>query len=53
MNKVRILGFILLLVAVVAQFSLEHEAVDFLTGLFSGAGIPLIIIGRFNSMKKK
>jgi|AntRauTorckE6833_2_1112554.scaffolds.fasta_scaffold37079_3 membrane-bound ClpP family serine protease len=53
MNKVRILGLILLLVAVVIQFYLEHEAADFLTGLFAGAGIPLMIIGRFNSMKKK
>lgn len=52
MNKIRILGLILLIIGIILQYSLENDGTDFLTGLFVGGGIGLLLTGRFKSKEK-
>ncbi|WAC01475.1 hypothetical protein N7U66_15885 [Lacinutrix neustonica] len=46
MNKIRIIGLLILAVGVVFHLTLKTEATDFFTGLSIGVGIGLLITGR-------
>ena len=52
MNRIRIIGLIMLIVGIVLQFSFENDGTDFLTGLLVGGGIALLITGQIKSKKK-
>ncbi|MBW8244479.1 hypothetical protein K1F50_16850 [Muricauda oceani] len=53
MNKVRIIGLLILLVGIVIRFVLKNDTLDFLSGLFVGLGIGLIIVGRIWGISAK
>ncbi len=46
MNKVRIIGLLILLVGIGIRFILKHDTIDFVSGLLIGLGIGLTIVGR-------
>jgi hypothetical protein len=46
MNKTRIIGFVLFTIGVILQLTLENDLTDFLSGLFIGGGIGLLVTGR-------
>ncbi|HEA30265.1 MAG TPA: hypothetical protein ENH91_09765 [Leeuwenhoekiella sp.] len=48
MNKVRILGVILIVTAVILNFTLAHDLIDFASGLLLGSGIALVITGKIS-----
>ena len=52
MNRIRIIGLIMLIIGIVLQFSFENDGTDFLTGLLVGGGIGLLITGQIKSKKK-
>lgn len=53
MNKVRIIGLVLLAIGVVIHFNIENDAYSFFTGLFVGSGIGLLITGRIGKPVSK
>ncbi|WP_194851867.1 hypothetical protein [Nonlabens antarcticus] len=53
MNFIRIVGVLLLITAIVLQVTLEHDAVDFVSGILVGSGLIFAITGRFRSRKKQ
>ena len=53
MNRIRIIGAIILLIGILLNIYLENEVVDFLSGLLIGLGIGLILTGRFSKLNKK
>lgn len=46
MNKMRIIGLIMLVIGIIIQFILENDATDFISGLLIGIGIGFILTGR-------
>ena len=46
MNKIRIIGLVLLIVGVVFQFAIENDLTNFISAAFIGAGIGLLATGR-------
>jgi hypothetical protein len=46
MNKIRIIGIVLLVVGIITPFNLENDATDFISGLLIGAGIGLVLTGK-------
>ena len=52
MNRIRIIGLIMLIIGIILQFSFENDIADFLTGLLVGGGIALLITGQIKSKKK-
>jgi hypothetical protein len=46
MNKVRITGLALFLIGIVIQFMFDHDAIDFISGLFFGGGLVLLFTGK-------
>ncbi len=53
MNKVRIIGLLILLVGIVIRFVLKNDTMDFISGLLVGLGIGLIIVGRIWGISTK
>ncbi len=51
MNKIRIIGLIMLIIGIILQFSFESDGTDFFTGLLAGGGIGLLITGQIRSEK--
>ena len=49
MNKVRILGLVLLIVGTIAKFTLENDMIDFISGGLVGGGIALLLNGQFKA----
>ncbi|MBN2615604.1 MAG: hypothetical protein JXR71_07895 [Bacteroidales bacterium] len=49
MNKIKILGIIVLLTGIIVHFWFEKEVNHFLTGLLVGGGIGLLVTGQFRS----
>ncbi|WP_158254408.1 hypothetical protein [Tenacibaculum sp. SG-28] len=47
MNKTRILGLGILVVGIIISFTLENDAVNFISSLLIGAGIGLFLTGKF------
>ncbi|WP_185967745.1 hypothetical protein [Formosa sediminum] len=52
MNRIRIIGLIMLIIGIILQFSFENDGTDFLTGFLVGGGIALLITGQIKSKKK-
>ncbi len=47
MNKIRIIGLVLILVAIVLNYAIaENEFKDFLLGLIGGFGLGLLVAGK-------
>lgn len=51
MNKIRLVGIILLFFGVIIQFIIENNTTDFISGLLIGAGLGFTITGKFNKQK--
>lgn len=52
MNKARIVGIILIVVAIILPFTFENDGIDFLIGFFGGGGLALLISGSFGRKSK-
>jgi hypothetical protein len=52
MNRIRIIGLIMLIIGIILQFSFENDGTDFLKGFLVGGGITLLITGQIKSKKK-
>jgi hypothetical protein len=52
MNKIRIIGLVILVVGIIIQFALENDATDFISGLLIGGGIGLLITGKVGKSAK-
>lgn len=50
MNKARIVGLIMIVIAIVMYFTFENDATDFLVGFFGGGGLGIVFAG---SVSKK
>lgn len=51
MNRIRIIGLVLLIIGVVLHFSFDNGGADFLKGLLIGGGAALLITGQIKSKK--
>ena len=52
MNKIRIIGLVILVIGIIIQFALENDATDFISGLLIGAGIGLLLTGKIGKTAK-
>lgn len=52
MNKIRIIGLLILIIGIILHFTFENDGTDFITGLLIGAGIGLTITGQIKLTKK-
>ncbi len=52
MNKVRIIGLVILILGIIIQFTLENDAIDMISGVLIGFGIGLLITGRIGKLGK-
>jgi hypothetical protein len=46
MNKVRIIGLVLLIVGISIQFTMENDMTDFISAAGIGAGFGLLVTGK-------
>jgi type III secretory pathway component EscU len=46
MNKVRIIGLVLLIVGIIIQFTMENDMTDFISAARIGAGCGLLVTGK-------
>lgn len=46
MNKIRIIGLVLLIIGISIQFTLKNDATDFISGILVGGGIGLVLTGK-------
>ncbi|MGB1284796.1 MAG: hypothetical protein ACPG44_10105 [Polaribacter sp.] len=51
MNKIRIIGLVILLIGIVIKFVVENDAIDFISGILIGAGIGLLMTGKVGKTK--
>ena len=51
MNKIGIIGLVILIIGIIIQFALENDAIDFISGLLIGVGISLLITGKVGKPK--
>ncbi|WP_164721469.1 hypothetical protein [Maribacter sp. MJ134] len=52
MTKVRIIGFTILVLGIVVKFVIQNDATDFVSGIFIGAGIGLLLTGKVRKTTK-
>ena len=52
MNRIRIIGLILLVIGIILHFSFENDGADFLTGFLVGGGIALLLTGAIKLKRK-
>jgi hypothetical protein len=52
MNKIRIIGLVILLIGIVIKFAVKNDAIDFISGILFGAGIGLNMTGKVGKIKK-
>jgi hypothetical protein len=52
MNKIRIIGVVILVIGIIIQFTLDNDATDFVSGLLIGGGFGLLITGRVGKPTK-
>lgn len=45
MDKIRIIGLLLLIVGIFSQLMIENDLTDFISGVLIGAGLGLLLIG--------
>ena len=53
MNRIRIIGSIMLIIGIILHFSFENDGTDFLTGFLVGGGIGLLLTGRIGNKAKE
>lgn len=46
MNKVRIIGLVLLVIGLIIQFTLENNVTDIFSAVLIGGGFGLLLVGR-------
>jgi len=46
MNKVRIIGLIILIIGLITQFTIENNVTDFISAAFIGGGFTLLLVGK-------
>lgn len=46
MNKIRYIGLAILVVGVIIQFTIDNDAIDFISGLLIGVGIGLLLTSK-------
>ena len=46
MNKIRIIGLVIFIIAVITQLSIENDMIDFFSAVFIGIGIGLLYAGK-------
>ncbi|WP_165929317.1 hypothetical protein [Flavobacterium hiemivividum] len=51
MNRVRIIGLVLVIIGIILHLSFENDGIDFLTGAFVGGGVTLLFTGQFKLKK--
>jgi multisubunit Na+/H+ antiporter MnhG subunit len=49
MNKIRILGLVILVIGIIIQFAFENDGNDFISGLLIGIGVVLLITGKIGT----
>lgn len=52
MNRIRIIGIVMLIIGIVSPLLFKNEGLDFVAGLIGGVGIVLLITGRISFKKK-
>lgn len=52
MNKIRIIGLVILVIGIVIIFAVENDATDFISGISIGAGIGLLLTGKVGKTTK-
>ena len=52
MNKARLVGLIMIVIAIVLYFAFENDGNDFLMGFFGGGALALLFSGRFSRNSK-
>lgn len=52
MNKIRIIGLVILIIGIIIMFSFENEVTDFISALLLGLGFGLLIIGKVRKSVK-
>jgi len=52
MNKIRIIGLLILVLGIIVQFTLENDTSDFISGILFGVGIGLTITGKISESAK-
>ncbi|WKK78931.1 hypothetical protein [Marivirga arenosa] len=52
MNKIRIIGLIMLIIGILLQFPFKNEGTDFISGVLLGAGISLLVTGKIRSKNR-
>lgn len=52
MNKVRIIGLVLVVVGVTTMYNVENSVISLIAGFLGGAGIAFLISGRVGNSKK-
>jgi len=53
MNKTRIIGLTIIIIGIIIPFTLETNATDFISGIFTGLGIGFLFTGKFRKEKIK
>lgn len=51
MNKIRVVGLVLIGVGIIIQFTLENDATAFISGLLIGLGLGFLYTGRIGKAK--
>ena len=46
MNKIRIIGLVLLIVGIIIQLTMENDITDFISAVGIGAGFGLLLTGK-------
>ena len=52
MNKIRIIGLVILIIGIVIQFTIENDPADFISGILIGIGIGLLLTGKVGNQSK-
>lgn len=52
MNKIRIIGLVMLIIGIGMPFLLKGEWIDFFFGCLAGVGFVLLVTGRITFKKK-
>ena len=53
MNKIRIIGLVMLTIAINLHFTFDNDGIDFIAGALLGGGVILIITEQLKSKKSK
>ena len=53
MNKIRIIGLLILVIGLIVKFNFKNDVPSFIIGLLIGIGIALLSRGRFGKKKQQ